>query len=391
MATKIQFRRDTAANWTLYNPILAQGEAGYEYDTGKFKVGNGVTAWNTLVYSSGTTGPTGPQGSTGPTGAASNVTGPMGPTGPQGIQGPTGPTGAPSLVTGPTGIQGPTGPTGATGPVSTQPSTVPGPTGPTGATGPASTVTGPTGATGPTGPSVTGPTGPTGAASTVTGPTGPQGPTGATGPAYVQNVTGPILYNSGTKTISFDQTAENTTNDARYSQTAIVRKRFDFSANSIEVSPRYDNRAATFDSGTVYWTFFTPLETKAVTTMSVASAGTATSGVTTAKIGIYSFDETTATRLGYTANDTSLFTTRNTVYTRNLNTTVTLIAGVRYGLAVLVVATTPGTGYLAFGYPPSILNALDPVMRGYIVGQSDLPSTATPLKDITNGYWGRLT
>lgn len=48
MSTKIQKRRDTAANWASVNPILAQGEEGLELDTGKEKVGYG--AWNSLPY-----------------------------------------------------------------------------------------------------------------------------------------------------------------------------------------------------------------------------------------------------------------------------------------------------------------------------------------------------
>lgn len=43
-------RRDTAANWTAVNPVLADGEIGYETDTAKWKFGDGVTAWNSLVY-----------------------------------------------------------------------------------------------------------------------------------------------------------------------------------------------------------------------------------------------------------------------------------------------------------------------------------------------------
>ena len=50
MADIIQLRRDTAANWTSANPILALGELGFEIDTTKFKVGNGVGAWATLAY-----------------------------------------------------------------------------------------------------------------------------------------------------------------------------------------------------------------------------------------------------------------------------------------------------------------------------------------------------
>ncbi len=50
---KIKFRRDTAANWTQANPTLAQGEPGFEHDTGLLKIGDGSTAWNSLDYASG--------------------------------------------------------------------------------------------------------------------------------------------------------------------------------------------------------------------------------------------------------------------------------------------------------------------------------------------------
>jgi hypothetical protein len=48
--TKIQHRRDTAANWTSTNPTLAAGELGVETDTLKQKVGDGSTAWSSLAY-----------------------------------------------------------------------------------------------------------------------------------------------------------------------------------------------------------------------------------------------------------------------------------------------------------------------------------------------------
>jgi hypothetical protein len=48
--TQIQQRRGTAASWTSTNPTLAAGETGYETDTGKFKIGNGSTAWASLAY-----------------------------------------------------------------------------------------------------------------------------------------------------------------------------------------------------------------------------------------------------------------------------------------------------------------------------------------------------
>jgi len=51
MTTRIKLRRDTAANWTTTNPVLALGEPGVETDTRRMKFGNGTTAWNSLLYS----------------------------------------------------------------------------------------------------------------------------------------------------------------------------------------------------------------------------------------------------------------------------------------------------------------------------------------------------
>ena len=50
MKTKIQIRRDTAANWASNNPILSAGEFGLESDTQKIKVGNGSANWAARPY-----------------------------------------------------------------------------------------------------------------------------------------------------------------------------------------------------------------------------------------------------------------------------------------------------------------------------------------------------
>jgi len=141
MAFRVQLRRDTSAKWYLNNPILLDGEMGYETDTTFVKIGDGTTPWRSLSYweigsRKGATGATGPKGATGNIGPA----------------GPTGAQGAPSTVPGPQGVVGPVGPQGSTG----ADSYVPGPTG----------ETGPIGETGPQGP---------------TGEVGPVGPKGATG------------------------------------------------------------------------------------------------------------------------------------------------------------------------------------------------------------------
>jgi hypothetical protein len=51
MATRIQLRRDTGANWDSANPVLAQGEIGLNLDDGSIKIGDGLTAWGALSYS----------------------------------------------------------------------------------------------------------------------------------------------------------------------------------------------------------------------------------------------------------------------------------------------------------------------------------------------------
>jgi hypothetical protein len=557
MAVKIQFRRDSASAWTSVNPILSQGEAGFEFDTGRFKVGNGLSPWNSLPYSSGVTGPTGPSvtGPTGPTGAASTVTGP---TGQQGPQGPTGPQG----VTGPTGAIGAIGATGPTGSV--------GPTGPTGATGAASTVTGPTGATGAQGPQgvpITlkgskatvgelpatgnvlndawivdadgdvyvwdgtiwysagqivgpqGPVGPTGAQ----GDLGPQGNLGPTGPSGVVSVTGPIT-NSGTSTaavIGLDKsliTSDDITwsvfdalvdlpaaasnhgmfahvhatgsayyahagtwvklaidTDARFSDTrtptdgtvttakivdlnittekiagtavttakiadvnvttakiadlnvttgkladlaVTTGKIADASVTAaklngnafgslagnlnqslavVDVYPRTGNSNATVTSGTAYLTFFTPMWSATISSLSIVSATTIASGTSLARIGLYTFDGTTATLVARTASDTSLLSTTNTVFTRALSSvggfpeTYTLQAGTRYALGFIFVGSTPGTIYTAFASLPAAISSLAPRVGGAIPLQSDLPTTGTSFTSTTVIPWGRLS
>ena len=48
--TTIKVRRDTAANWSSANPILAEGEMGLDTTNDFVKMGDGATAWNSLAY-----------------------------------------------------------------------------------------------------------------------------------------------------------------------------------------------------------------------------------------------------------------------------------------------------------------------------------------------------
>ena len=224
---QLQFRRDTAANWTAQNPLLASGEMAIQTDSSPylFKIGDGVRRWIALPYggligATGTTGDTGTSGYTGDTGAsgtggATGATGAIGDTGPPGQATETGATGSTGYTgaigdtgsagdTGDTGDLGATGDTGATGRTGYTGDTgdlgATGDTGFTGATGApgGSTETGATGATGDTGDAgATGATGDTGDAGDTgdlgaTGYTGDTGDAGATGDTGAQGDTGDL-------------------------------------------------------------------------------------------------------------------------------------------------------------------------------------------------------
>jgi hypothetical protein len=50
MAKKIQIRRGSATDWATHNPVLSSGELGYDTTNKNFKVGDGSTAWSSLLY-----------------------------------------------------------------------------------------------------------------------------------------------------------------------------------------------------------------------------------------------------------------------------------------------------------------------------------------------------
>ena len=169
------------------------------------------------------------------------------------------------------------------------------------------------------------------------------------------------------------------------------------SLSVVDVYPRTGNSSATVSSGTAYLTFFTPMWSATISSLSIVSATTAASGTSLARIGLYTFDGTTATLVARTDSDTSLLSTTNTVLTRALSTTggypstYTLQAGTRYALGFIFVGATPGTVYTAFASLPAAIGALAPRVGGAVPLQSDLPNTGTSFTATTVIPWGRLS
>ncbi len=54
--TNIQVKRANASTWSTQNPILLDGEIGFERDTNQIKIGNGTDNYNTLQYLTGSGG-----------------------------------------------------------------------------------------------------------------------------------------------------------------------------------------------------------------------------------------------------------------------------------------------------------------------------------------------
>jgi hypothetical protein len=154
---------------------------------------------------------------------------------------------------------------------------------------------------------------------------------------------------------------------------------YDASASTtyVETAPRFfSSSASSQGTGQGVWSFFTPLKTITINRI-VFISGSAASGLTLARFALFTYDETTATMVARTDSDTTLFAAANTSYARALSTTggypasYTLVAGTRYGVAVLQVgSTTASIQACNLGF--TVVSQVLPKMQRYVGGLSDL-------------------
>jgi hypothetical protein len=202
-------------------------------------------------------------------------------------------------------------------------------------------------------------------------------------------------------TLAASQIASGTLADARLSSAIATYSTLAANANSspsvIDIYPRGEQsgQATVMTSGTLWIVFFTPAVTLNVSSITMGSTQTAGASLTLARMGLYTFDESTATLVARCASDTSLFTSTLTTYQRSFSTTggfpssYTLSAGSRYGVGVIVTGTTmPSIGIR----PVNIsIAALAPRMSGTLASQSDLPTSATITACMQSHPWARLS
>jgi hypothetical protein len=157
-------------------------------------------------------------------------------------------------------------------------------------------------------------------------------------------------------------------------------------SSTIDVPDRY-NVLHSYNgySGYITFSFFTPLETMTISQITMGNSSIPAASCTAARMGLYTFDGTTATLVARTANDTTLFNSLYTSYTRSFSTTggypasYTLTAGTRYAFAYIVVAATMPTIYNAplGDNNAGVIGALSPRISGVRTGQTDLLVSTT--------------
>lgn len=130
-------------------------------------------------------------------------------------------------------------------------------------------------------------------------------------------------------------------------------------------------------SGWLLLTYFTARAATIATNVSLSTSGTAAAAAPTlARIGLYLVNaDNTMKLVASTANDTTLFGTTFTTYTKAFSTPYTLIPGQRYAVGVVVVSAMLVPTFAGAGPSVSAMALVAPRLAGYLAGQSDLPST----------------
>jgi hypothetical protein len=220
---------------------------------------------------------------------------------------------------------------------------------------------------------------------------------GATGSSGVIAVTSPIT-NSGTSssaTIGIDQTGltvaqSQVTNlvtdlDAKAANTTLIGNSHNLS-NAVFTMDRSGTLASFSNTSGVLWlTAFTAVSSFSATQITLGT-GAASSGLTTARMGLYSVNASNvATLVAETANDTTLFTSAGAIYTRSFSTarglpaSYSIVAGQRYAFGLIIIGTTMGSFWGGFSNSTAVttFRGMSPAVSHGVSGQTDLTTPIT--------------
>jgi hypothetical protein len=129
-------------------------------------------------------------------------------------------------------------------------------------------------------------------------------------------------------------------------------------------------------TGVLRLTYFTAYADMTVASLKTATGATAAATPTTCKMGLYSIDGSgNLTRIGITANDTTVWNATTTAFTKALTSSVAITKGTRYVFAALYVGTTAPV-LVARTVSQAIGNGNNRLM-GSLAAQTDIPASIT--------------
>jgi hypothetical protein len=149
-------------------------------------------------------------------------------------------------------------------------------------------------------------------------------------------------------------------------------------------------------TGVLRLRYFTARKTEDVANIRMRTGTTAAAATPTlCRMGIYSVAANgDITLFAACANDTSLFASINTTYTKALTSTVTLVKGTRYAFgAIVVTGTTAPTVLSSNSTLDSVEVAVAPRLTATLTAQTDLttPITAGTLANTAVSIYGVVT
>lgn len=150
---------------------------------------------------------------------------------------------------------------------------------------------------------------------------------------------------------------------------------------SQETMPRYAAGTATIGmvSGVLRLAYFVAHRNATVTAIRVPSGSTAAGATPTlVRFGLYSVDSSgNLTLMSGTTNDTTVFASTLTAYTKTLGASQSVLAGQQYAIGVIVVTSATAPTVTGGNVTCGSENMLTPYVSANLTGQTDLPSSIT--------------
>lgn len=135
--------------------------------------------------------------------------------------------------------------------------------------------------------------------------------------------------------------------------------------------------ATAASTGLLRLAYFTARKTETVTQVRMVTGGTAAAPTPTlCRIGVYSVDSSgDLTLVASIPNDTTLFASASTSYTRSFSAPFDKVRGARYAVGILVVSATTVPTIFGQSVGPGSEYSYPPRITGQVSGLSDLPDT----------------